>query len=580
MFRIRRVFDDTTPGNKEAIDQSKEILRTQFPELSAKEVADLPHKLRNPLKYRFRSILFVADDSKGRISGFALLSHEATLRFCFLDFISSSKRINGRGVGGALYSRVRAEALSLNTLGLFFECLPDNPALSRNPKIRKRNIARLRFYERFGVFPIVNTAYETPVKPGGDNPPYLMYDNLGQGTELPLDATREIVRAILSRKYAKVCPEGYIDMVVDSFKDDPVQLRKPRYIKNFLPAPIQVLTPPDERIALVIYQKDITHDTELGYVEAPVKAEPILTELNKTDIFQEIPKRHFGEKRLEAVHDANYIAYLRQVCASLEPGKTIYPKVFPIRTVTRPPRVLTIRAGYYCVDTFTPIDHTVYEIATGVVDSALTAAKLVRDEEYRLAYALVGPPGHHAERHSFGGFCYFNAAAVAAQYLSEYGKVAVLDIDYHHGNGQQQIFYERPDVLTVSLHAKPSVAYPYFSGFITEKGQGDGEGFNINYPLAEKIDGDKYKLVLRKALTRIIRFKPRFLVVALGLDTASGDPTGTWSLQNGDFEDNGKMIGLTHLPTVIIQEGGYDIPAIGINARHFFSGLWAGAYEA
>jgi acetoin utilization deacetylase AcuC-like enzyme len=199
---------------------------------------------------------------------------------------------------------------------------------------------------------------------------------------------------------------------------------------------------------------------------------------------------------------------------------------------------------------------------------------------HRLGYALVRPPGHHAERRAFGGFCYFNSAAVAAHYLSRHGTVAVLDVDYHHGNGTQVIFYERADVLTVSLHGHPRFAYPYFSGFHDEIGEGAGRGFNLNLPLPEELGGEPYREALWRALRRIERFEPRFLVVALGLDSAKGDPTGSWSLLARDFEANGRMIGSLRLPTLVVQEGGYRIRSLGGNARSFFSGLWEGAFGA
>lgn len=578
MFRIRCVYDDTTPADKEAISQVQEILRTQFPGLAKRDIAKLPKQLRNPLKYRFRSMLFVAEGSRGRIQGFALLLHEPTLKFCYLDYISTAKRLTGGGIGSALYERVREEALYLNTIGLFFECLPDTPKLSRNPVIRKQNIARLRFYERYGARPIINTGYETPVKPGGDNPPYLVYDDLGQEQELPRDKAREIVRVILERKYGRVCPTGYIEMVVESFKDDPVRLRQPKYIKKS-PLPARNRIPTDKRIVLVINDRHLIHHIEeLGYVESPVRIDAILKELDKTELFNKIAPRRFSEKYIRSVHDEKYIDYFKKVCANLKSGQSLYPYVFPIRNMARPPKELPVRAGYYCIDTFTPLNRNAYLAARRAVDCALTAAGQIIGG-YRLAYALVRPPGHHAERSSFGGFCYFNSAAIAAEYLNAYGKTAILDIDYHHGNGSQIIFYERPDVLTVSIHGHPSFAYPYFSGFADEKGEGAGRGYNINIPLPEKLDGNGYRQVLADTIKRLDRFSPRFLVVSLGLDTAKEDPTGTWSLEANDFEAIGKMIGSLHLPTLVVQEGGYDTRVLGINARHFFSGLWSGYYS-
>jgi acetoin utilization deacetylase AcuC-like enzyme len=578
MFRIRRVYDDVTPANKDAIDQVQNILRTQFPLLSRRELRKLPEQLRNPMKYRFRSILFIAEGIKGRVDGFALLLHEPTLRFCYLDYISTGPQKMGGGIGGALYERIREEALDLETVGVFFECLPDDPRLSRDSKIRRQNVARLRFYERYGARPIINTAYETPLKPGGDNPPYLVYDDLGLDIKLPRDFARDIVRAILERKYKNVCPPEYIEMVVASFRDDPVRLRKPQYVRK-PPIPVSRAVRADRRIRLVINDRHyIHHVEERGYVESPVRIDAILEELNKTDLFQKVPVRHYSERYIRAVHDHGFVDYLWRVCSRLDEDEAIYPYVFPLRNRTRPPKDLPIRVGYYCIDTFTPLTGNAYLAAKRAVDCAVTAAKQLL-EGYRLAYALVRPPGHHAEPATFGGFCYFNNAAVAANLLSDYGKVAMLDIDYHHGNGQQEIFSERSDVLTISIHGHPRYTYPYFSGFRGEKGRGEGRGYNVNMPLPENIDGATHRRAVREALKRIARFQPEYLVVPLGLDTAKEDPTGTWTLEAPDFEEMGRLIGALRLPTLVVQEGGYDTRVLGANARAFMAGLWSAAYQ-
>jgi acetoin utilization deacetylase AcuC-like enzyme/GNAT superfamily N-acetyltransferase len=578
MFRIRRVYDDITPANQDAIAEVLAILKEQFPLLSRRDLKKLPEQLRNPLKYQFRAILFVAEGTKGKIDGFALLFHAPSLNFCYLDYLSAAKQMTGGGIGGALYERVREEALDLETIGLFFECLPDNPKLSRDPAIRKQNIARLRFYERYGATPIINTAYETPLTPGDDNPPYLVFDNLGQDTELSNSQAKEIIRAILERKYKGIVPKDYVEMVVDSVKDDPVRLRKPKYVRK--PSiPVLRKTPIDMRIRLVINDRHgIHHIEERGYVESPVRIDAIMEELNKVDLFQRIPVRHYSEKNITAVHDYGFVEYISNVCSKLDEGTAIYPYVFPVRNRARPPKDLPIRAGYYCIDTFTPLTGNAYLAAKRAVDSAITAARQLL-QGYRIAYALIRPPGHHAEPASFGGFCYFNSAAIAANILSKYGKVAMLDVDYHHGNGQQEIFYERDDVLTISIHGHPSFAYPYFSGFRGEKGRGAGRGFNVNYPLSEIIKNEKYHQTLAEALKRIRRFRPAFIVVPLGLDTAREDPTGTWTLEADDFEAVGQAIGSLQRPTLVVQEGGYDTRVLGTNALHFFKGLWSAAYS-
>ncbi|HSH12493.1 MAG TPA: histone deacetylase family protein [Desulfurivibrionaceae bacterium] len=576
MFSIRRVYDTTLKIDRDAMEQVRSILRAQFSGIPAKEIDELDNKLTDPLKYRFRTILFVAEKQRHEVRGFAILNHAPDLNFCYLDYISVEPGGSADGVGGALYARVKEEARALGTIGIFMECLPDESSLCRDPVTLKQNRARLKFYERFGALPIINTAYETPLVTGGDCPPYLVFDGLKQGKTLGRQKARAIVKAILDRKYGPACPPGYIAMVVASFRDNPVKLRPPRYTLNEQPhsSPFIAL---DRRIPLVVNEKhEIHHVRERGYVESPVRIKSILKGIEPTGLFDRKPARHFSESHIKKVHDPHFIEYLKRVCTNMEPGKSVYPYVFPIRNVARPPKELPVRAGYYCIDTFTPLNHNAYLAAKGAVDCALTgAAQLL--EGYRLAYSLVRPPGHHAERKVFGGFCYFNSAAIAADHLSSLGKVAVLDVDYHHGNGTQDIFYERSDVLTISIHGHPSFAYPYFSGFSEELGNGPGQGFNRNYPLTEKVAGEAYRKTLERALNRIRRFQPKFLVVALGFDTAKKDPTGTWSLVATDLEKNGHMIGALGLPTLVVQEGGYRTNSLGANARNFFQGLWKGA---
>ncbi len=578
MFRIRRIYDSILPVNRQAIHQVQEILRTQFPGLDKKDIAKLPRQLTDPLKYRFRSILSVAENDKGDVRGFALLLHAPDLDFCYLEYVSAAEKMTGRGIGGALYERIRAEALALKAVGIFMECLPDDPELCRDPAILAQNKARLKFYEQYGARPFFGTAYETPLKEEDDNPPYLVFDDLGSGAELKARKARKIVRAILERKYAQVCPQSYIDMVVRSFRD-PVRLRPFRYRTDTSPVPAASAIPADRQIALVVNDRhDIHHIRERGYVESPVRLRSILREIEPTGLFRRVPVRRFSERQLKRIHAGNFVDYLKAMCAGLPEKKALYPYVFPVRNAARPPKEKAVKAGYYCIDTFTPLTRTAFLAAKRAIDCALTAARHLLEGQ-RLSYALVRPPGHHAEKRAFGGFCYFNNAALAAEELSGYGKVAVLDIDYHHGNGTQDIFYNRSDVLTLSLHGHPRFAYPYFNGFEDETGDGDGEGYNFNLPLPEHLDGDKYYAALEKAVRRIRRFGPSFLVIALGLDTANGDPTGTWSLRGSDFSNNGRLLGSLNLPTVIVQEGGYDSRSLGSNARHFFKGLWEGSFR-
>ena len=578
MLRIRRIFDDSIPANREQLDQVQAILRVRFPAVKESEITSLGEKLRNPFKQRFRSILLVAETIRHKVLGFALLLHEPQIGFVFLDWIAMAGGRAGGGVGGALYDRVRMEAAALGARGLFFECLPDDAEHCQDSALLKENRARLRFYERYGARPIVNTAYETPVSAGDTCAPHLVFDSLDRGGPLRRTFARKVVRAVLERKYADLCPPEYVEMVVASLRDDPVRLRELRYVK-----PEAVKTAVDsrstEQIALIVNDRHIIHHVhERGYVESPVRVDAILKELEPSGLFAQMAPRPFPDRYITAVHDADFVGYLRRACRDVPENKSLYPYVFPIRNKTRPPKEPSVLAGYYCIDTFTPLHRNAWPAARRAVDCSLTAAREILDGR-RLAYALVRPPGHHAERRSFGGFCYFNNNAIAAQYLCAHGKVAILDIDYHHGNGQQEIFYRRADVLTVSLHGHPRFAYPYFSGFEDERGDGEGEGFNLNLPLPETLDGVRYREALSKALRRIETFGPQFLVVALGLDPAKGDPTGTWSLSPKDFAENGRLIGALGLPTVVVQEGGYRHRTLGVNARQFFTGLVAGSQQ-
>ena len=218
MLRIRKVADATTAPNRAAIEAAQKIMREQFPAMPDYDIAKLPEQLSNPLKHRFVARLFVAENARDQTLGVALLLYAPDIGFSYLEIISTALGRTGRGIGATLYERVREEARALGTQ-LYFESLPDDPALSPDPEIRANNANRLKFYERYGARPIVNTAYETPVTPGTTDPPYLVLDPLGSNDLPSRDTVKKVVRAILERKYG--LPQAYVQMVVQSIADDP-----------------------------------------------------------------------------------------------------------------------------------------------------------------------------------------------------------------------------------------------------------------------------------------------------------------------------------------------------------------------
>lgn len=578
MFRIRCIHDALLPINRDAIEQVQQIIREQFDDMADDKIREIPEKLHNPMKFNFHSVLFVCDDRKGKVKGFALFSAEPTLRFGFLDLIALSSSSQGGGVGAALYQRIQEECVSLGFDWLFFESMTDLPGDYPDTALLKENKARMRFYERMGARPVIGTLYERPRKANANNSYFLMADDLDSGRTLDCDSTRKVVQAILHRKYKKTMSHKLIDEVINSFTDDPVQLRPFIYIKKRTPH-VYPKIPRDQKIVLCVTDGHaIHHIKNHDYAEQPIRVSSILEELDKTDLFNRISRKHFSDKHILAVHDRRFVNYFKTVALSIEPEKSLFPDVFPIRKNVGQPKNIPSHAGYYCIDIYSPINRNAYLAAREAVDASLTAASSILDGN-QFAYALVRPPGHHASHDSFGGYCYFNSTAIAAHYLSGYGRVAILDLDYHHGNGQEDIFYERNDVLTISIHADPAFEYPYFSGYKEDIGEKEGAGYNLNLPLKKGIGGAEHLKTIQKAIRKLRAFKPDVLVIALGLDTAQNDPSGTWNLVADDFHANGLTLGELHYPTLIVQEGGYDCSVLGKNALAFLSGLWNGFYR-
>ena len=277
---------------------------------------------------------------------------------------------------------------------------------------------------------------------------------------------------------------------------------------------------------------------------------------------------------LQTVHNSDYLEFL-SVVYSNQPlyNAELAPTTFAIRGGRRP-ECRRAQAGYYGFDT-TPLTPGTWAAARASASSALAAAQALATGA-PAAYALCRPPGHHAGRDYFGGYCYLNNAALATARLAIDARVALIDIDYHHGNGTQDIFYESAEVFFVSLHADPSYQYPLFWGYADECGTGAGEGLTCNIPLPPDTNDDTYLVALDRALTLIANFDPAYLVVSAGLDIYGADPLGDWNITQAGITQIGIRITDAGWPTLLVHEGGYNLSALGTNARHLLEPLAAG----
>ena len=318
--------------------------------------------------------------------------------------------------------------------------------------------------------------------------------------------------------------------------------------------------------------------------EHPERAEIIRAALAADEAFEFVAPDEWGTEPIEAVHDPGLVAFLATAWEEYQQSNPythdVVPDVFALPALREgmgepaEPADVGMRLGWWCFETTTPLTHGTYDAARSSVDVALTAADLVVAGE-PVAYGLCRPPGHHAARAAYGGYCFFNNAAVVAHHLAEStgAKVAVLDVDYHHGNGTQQIFYDRGDVQFVSLHGDPQRAFPYLTGFRDERGAGPGEGTTSNYPLPAHTDDDEYLNALSAACAEIASFGAETVVVSLGLDTFHDDPISDLSVTPDGFEASGVMVRDLGLPTVVLQEGGYATEELGENARRWLHGV-------
>jgi acetoin utilization deacetylase AcuC-like enzyme len=333
---------------------------------------------------------------------------------------------------------------------------------------------------------------------------------------------------------------------------------------------------------------ELASGVEIPCWESPERVLAIEAGLREDGSFAfDAPAEH-GRAPILVVHDADMVevfehAWTNALAAGATDGSRAWlPDTFLLAAYSgpMPPSELPAgshhQLGAYLFDTATPIVAGTWAAALAAVDVALTAAERVVGGA-PLAYGLCRPPGHHAARGMLGGYCYFNNAAIVAEWLRRQGgakRVAILDIDYHHGNGTQQIFWERGDVLYLSLHADPARAYPYFSGYAGEGGAGNGAGLTRNWPLPAGTALDAYSVALAEALRMIVAYAPDApLVISAGFDTFERDPIGDLALRTPDYREIGRLIAGLGIPMIVLQEGGYAVDALGANAVALLSGL-------
>jgi acetoin utilization deacetylase AcuC-like enzyme len=318
--------------------------------------------------------------------------------------------------------------------------------------------------------------------------------------------------------------------------------------------------------------------------DLPARTAELLAALGAYGIKPEPPAAH-GIAPALGVHTPHYLHFLEHVWDRWlllpERGPEVWPNTFPYwsgrpEDAARPPcpaEGIIGQIGWYLGDLSVPVGPNAWISTLRSCETAVSAADALGRSEAAV-YALCRPSGHHARADRASGFCYVNNTAVAAQRLRKrYDRVAILDIDAHHGDGTQQIFYRRADVLTISIHADPANYYPFFTGYAGETGYGEGRGFNLNLPLAHGSEGDAMAAAIEAASERIGAFDPQALVLALGFDAHRLDPIGVLKLEAEDFGRCGRLVGALGLPTLVVQEGGYAMGAIGECLGAFLEGL-------
>lgn len=317
----------------------------------------------------------------------------------------------------------------------------------------------------------------------------------------------------------------------------------------------------------------------VGNMEMPDRADQLAAAVRDAG-HDLVEPRDFGRAEVAAVHTADYLVFLETAWDRWQllgqggrAPTTVYSHTGPTHRMHALPTSIQGQVGYFLSGGSAPVDKGTWEASLASAHVALEAAEAVRSGA-PVAYALCRPPGHHAYADLAGGFCYLNNVAVAANYLSRtVGRAAIIDIDVHHGNGTQGIFYDRGDVHFVSIHSDPNHCYPFYAGFADERGEGAGLGHNLNLPLPRGSGDGPYLAAIDQGLASIRNYDPRVLLVSLGFDAYQGDPQGEMAVTTEGFRTAGARIGALGLPTVLVQEGGYAVADLGRNLTAFFDGF-------
>ncbi|MGB7286330.1 MAG: histone deacetylase family protein [Salaquimonas sp.] len=313
--------------------------------------------------------------------------------------------------------------------------------------------------------------------------------------------------------------------------------------------------------------------------EAPFRAEWILEAVREAGHSEVLPPVEFDLTTAKQIHDHDYLEFMAGIwerwVADGYKGEAI-PTSFPVRRMqqNRPPTDVEGALGYYAMAAETAISEGTWEAAISSMQVAMSGADYMV-KTGKPAFALCRPPGHHCSIDQYGGYCFINNAGTAAQHCLNNGmkKVAILDVDFHHGNGTQDIFYHRDDVMFISIHGDPMDAFPHFLGFADEEGEGAGMGCNINYPLSRGTLYTEWSAALKHALTKIEAYGAETLIVSLGVDTFEKDPISFFKLTSDDFTRYGELIGAAKIPTLFCMEGGYGVKEIGLNVANVLCGF-------